>query len=86
LNEFKVKRYLINNEFRGGYNGDYIEVNGFRKRERFESYPNSGYIEFTKIDTLKKTVSGVFEFKVKSVETDKIINIKNGQFNDVFYY
>ena len=85
--DFREKKYLVSEEFNATYFGKYIEINGNTTvNERFETYLNSGYIEFTKIDTLKQIVSGVFEFKVKSVETDKIINIKNGQFNDVFYY
>lgn len=85
-NDFKVKKYLINEEFNAYYSGNYIEKDGKRLQERFEPYPNSGYVEFTKIDTVKQTVSGVFEFKLKSTQTDKTVSIKNGQFNDVFYY
>jgi hypothetical protein len=86
LKEFKVKRYYINTEFNVSYSGDKIKINGNAINEDFEPFLNSGFVEFTKIDTVRQLVSGTFEFKLKSIQTDKTVNIKNGQFNDVFYY
>jgi hypothetical protein len=86
LKEFTPKRYDVNDEFRANHSGDYVITNGRNNREEFEAFENSGYIEFTKVDTVSQRVSGTFEFKVKSKLTGKVIDVKDGCFNDVFFY
>jgi hypothetical protein len=81
---FIEKSYSINEEFSAQLVGDLINSNGIQKREVFKSFPNSGRIIFTKIDSLSHRVSGTFEFEVKNER--KTISITKGQFNDVFYY
>lgn len=84
--DFSEKTYVMNEEFRGHYSTPEKTVNGNSYSETYESYPTSGYITFTKIDTLKREVSGTFEFKAKDKKTDKIISVTKGQFNDVYFY
>ncbi len=85
-NEFKEKTYEINQEFKAHYSTPEKTVNGVSSSITYESFAKSGFITFSKIDTLKKEVSGTFEFKAKDTKSDKIISISKGQFNNVFYY
>lgn len=86
IKDFKEKNYIINEEFKGSYSTIYKTVNGVGSQTVYETYSNSGFVNFTKVDTLKQQVSGVFEFKAKDKKTEKIISITKGQFNDVFFY
>jgi hypothetical protein len=82
----KVGRYAITQEGSGFCSKGYISINGSNKNHDYKAYPSSGYIEFTKVDTLKRRVSGTFAFKAKSIYTNDEIAVTDGQFNDVFYY
>jgi hypothetical protein len=82
--DFGLKKYNVNREFIANYNGDLILINGSNVHEKFQSFEDSGFIEFSKIDTTKRRVSGTFEFKLKNER--KTVSITKGQFNDVFYY
>jgi hypothetical protein len=86
LNDFKLKKYLMNNEFKGQFTGRLNKFDVKKIEEKFTSLNSSGFIEFTKIDTVGKKISGVFEFKAKSTYSDKVIKITNGQFNDLSYF
>ncbi len=84
--EFKEKNYVMNDEFKGHYSTPNKTVNGVSSSTTYESYLQSGFITFSKIDTVKQRVSGTFEFKAKDKKSEKTISITKGQFNDVFFY
>lgn len=86
LEDFRPQKYSISSEITGQFTSKLISFEGREIKERFTSTVGSGYLEFTKIDTLKRKVSGVFEFKAKSNYSDKSIKITNGQFNDLSYF
>jgi hypothetical protein len=86
IKDFKEKEYKVNQEFTVNYYGDLININGSNQHEKYESFENSGYIIFSKIDTINQRVSGTFAFKLKSTHTQKVITITKGQFNDVYFY
>jgi hypothetical protein len=84
--EFKEKKYIINEEFKADFSTPYKTVNGIGSQKTYESFSNGGYVTFSKIDSLRQRVSGTFEFKAKDKNSDKIIIVSKGQFNDLFYY
>ncbi len=84
--EFKEKTYIMGEEVKGHYSTPEKTINGVSSSTTYESYSQSGYIIFSKIDTLKQEVSGTFEFKAKDKISGDIISVTNGQFNNVFYY
>jgi hypothetical protein len=86
LKDFQVKTYSMNEEFKGNYTSKSENINGIGIQTDYETFSKSGFVTFTKIDTLKQIVSGVFEFKAKDKKSEKIISITKGQFNDVFFY
>ena len=86
LEDFRPKKYSMSSNITGQFSGKLISYEGKEIKDRFTSINSSGYLEFTKIDTVRRTVSGLFEFKAKSKYTDKRIKITNGQFNDLSYF
>lgn len=82
----ETKRHEITQEGRAYCSRGYISNGGSNKNHGYEAFSGSGYIEFTKVDTLKRQVSGVFSFKAKSIYTNDENAVTDGQFNNVSYY
>lgn len=82
----KSTKYELTQEGKGFCSKGYISIGGSNQKHGYEAYHNSGYIEFTKVDTLKRRVSGTFAFRAKSIYNNDEIAVTDGQFNDVFYY
>ncbi len=82
-----VNKHLIDTvNVRASYYGGYTQQNGISTKSGYFAIINSGLIEITKVDTLKKKVSGKFEFDAQSrLDKTKIVKIRNGQFNDLTY-
>jgi hypothetical protein len=85
-NILEARKYELSQEGKGYCNKGYTTNGGVSVKHGYETYPSSGYIIFSKVDTLKKRVSGTFHFKAKSLYTKDEIAVTDGQFNDVFYY
>lgn len=86
LKDFTTKTYQINEEFKAYCTNGYIRTKDRTLDNDYEGFLGSGYITFTKVDTLRQLVSGTFEFKAKSIYSEEIINITKGQFNNVYFY
>jgi hypothetical protein len=80
------RKYEITQEGKAYCSKGYISVGGSNKNHDYDAFLSSGYIIFSKVDTLKRRVSGTFAFKAKSNYTNDEIAVTDGQFNDVFYY
>jgi len=67
---------------KGFYSAGYLP--SIRKYDDFTGI--NGIINITKVDTIKKKVSGKFEFDAQSrLDKTKKVKIRNGQFNDLTY-
>jgi hypothetical protein len=65
-NILQERRYEITEEGKAYCSKGYISVGGANLNHGYEAYTGSGYIVFSKVDTLKRRVSGTFAFRPKA--------------------